>query len=203
MNDSPFLALMMIAAGGYVLRVWIQDMREAEAGRPIRGGFPGAYLCSRKAILIAVTGALVILLAETLGEIALGLDQEQSEMSVLFGIYTLSAAIIEEVVFRGFLVIDKRGVLLRWVGIVGASVVFAAFHPFLWEWEDSQLTWTFNAKGWFSTGAIFVGSLWFYYVRFMPSNPQHSLLPCFAAHFTKNAGVFAIKGAQGFVVGFW
>lgn len=203
MNDSPFLTLLMIAAGVYITRMWIQDMRAAESGQPIRGGLPGAFRANRRAVTIAVIGALILLTAETLGEIALGLDQEQSEMTVLFGIYTLAAAVIEELLFRGFLVIEGRGQALRWVGIVGASLLFAAFHPFLWEWDDGELTWSFNAKGWFSTTAIFVGSLWFYYVRFMPSNPQHSLLPCFAAHFTKNLGVFAIKGVQGFVVGFW
>lgn len=202
MNDSPILALLMIAAGVYVTRIWVEDMRAAESGQPIRGGLPGAFWSNRRAITIAVAGALVILAAETWGEIALGLDQEQSEMTVLFGIYTLAAAIIEEILFRGFLVIEGRGKVLRGIGIVGASLLFAAFHPFLWEWDEG-LTWTFNAKGWFSTGAIFVGSLWFYYVRFMPANPKHSLLPCFAAHFTKNLGVFAIKGVQGFVVGLW
>ena len=203
MNDSPFLSLLMIAAGVYVTRLWIQDMKAAEAGEVIMGGLPGATRSARKPIVIAVVGALVLLLAETAGEIALGLDQEQSEMTVLFGIYTLSAAIIEEILFRGYLVIERRGKLLLWAGIVGASMLFAAFHPFLWEWDDGEWTWTFNAKGWFSTTAIFLGSLWFYYVRFMPSNPSRSLVPCFAAHFTKNLGVFGIKGLQGFITGLW
>jgi uncharacterized protein len=203
MNDSPFLTVLMIAAGVYVTRLWIQDMRAAEAGTPIRGGLPGAVRCARKPVLIAIMGALVLLAAETWGEIALGLDQEQSEMTVLFGIYTLSAAIIEEIIFRGYVVIERRGKILLWLGIFGASLVFAALHPFLWEWDDGEWTWTFNAKGWFSTGAIFLGSLWFYFVRFMPANPNHSLLPCFAAHFTKNLGVFGIKGVQGFVTGLW
>lgn len=203
MNDSPFLTLLMIVAGGYIARMWFLDMRSAERGNPIMGGLPGATWTARKPIIIAVIGALVLLLAETAGEIALGLDQQQSEMTVLFGIYTLAAAIIEEILFRGFLVIERHGVVVRWLGILGASVVFAAFHPFLWEWDDGEWSWQFNAKGWFSTGAIFLGSLWFYTVRFMPSNPTHSLLPCFAAHFTKNLGVFGIKAMQGFVVGFW
>lgn len=201
MADSPILLLFMIAAGIYVTRMWWIDYRAAAAGQPIMGALPGATTTSKRAIMIAVLGALVLLAAETWGEILLGLDQEQSEMTVLLGLYTLLAAIIEEVIFRGFLVIENRGKALRLAGIVGASLLFALFHPFLWQWEDSEWTWSFNAKGWFSTGAIFLGSLWFYYVRFMPSNPRHSLLPCFAAHAAKNLGVFIIKAVQGFVTG--
>ena len=203
MNDSPFLTLLMIAAGVYITRIWIQDLRAAEAGNPRMGGLPGATRSAPKPIVIAILGTLTLLAAETAGEVALGRDQAQSEMTVLFGIYTLAAAIIEEIIFRGYLVIERRGKFLLWVGVIGASVLFAAFHPFLWEYDDGDWTWTFNAKGWFSTGAIFIGSLWFYYVRFMPANSSRSLLPCFAAHLTKNLGVFGIKGLQGFVTGIW
>ena len=47
------------------------------------------------------------------------------------------------------------------------------------------------------------GSLWFYAVRFFPLNPTRSLLPCVAAHATKNLGVIALKYAQGFGDGWW
>jgi hypothetical protein len=49
----------------------------------------------------------------------------------------------------------------------------------------------------------FAGSLWFYTVRFFPLNPQHSLIPCIAAHLTKNLGVFGLKAALGFVSGWY
>jgi len=124
-------------------------------------------------------------------------------MTVMFGFYSLIAAFIEELIFRGFVVIEGKGNALRWAGIVGASLVFAAIHPFLWQWEDGVFTWTFTAKGWFSTAAVFGASLWFYTVRFASFNPNRSLLPCVVAHATKNLGVFAIKGIQGFIVGWW
>lgn len=72
----------------------------------------------------------------------------------------------------------------------------------VWRW-DEWFTWQFTIKAWFSTAAVFAASLWFYCVRFMPGNPQHSLLPCLAAHAAKNLGVFAVKYAQGFVSGWW
>ena len=110
---------------------------------------------------------------------------------------------------RGFIVIEKRGRVLLWSGIVVASVVFAALHQHLWKWEggwpwaDGHLLWTPGLKGWFTTGMLFLGSLWFYFVRFASFNPQRSLLPCFAAHAAKNAGVIAVKAAQGHLVGWW
>jgi membrane protease YdiL (CAAX protease family) len=111
--------------------------------------------------------------------------------------------VVEEIIFRGFLVIDKRGKFAVWAGVGGASVLFAALHPFLWDWVDGKLTWTFTPKGWFSTAAIFAGSLWFYFVRFARFNPTRSLLPCFAAHAAKNLGVIGVKAVQGHLVGWW
>ena len=184
-------------------KLWWEDYQAQRNGRLFAGALPGATPTTLRAVIIAVVGTLVLLAGETWGEIKLGLDQEQSEMTVLFGAYTLIAAFIEEVIFRGYLVINNRGPVVRWLGVIAASLLFAAFHPFLWLYEDGVWTWTFTAKGWFSTTAIFAGSLWFYFVRFMPANPQHSLLPCFAAHASKNLGVIIIKAAQGFVTGLW
>src|SRR5690606_37366890 len=107
------------------------------------------------------------------------ISAEQSEITVLFGLYTLVAAVIEEIIFRGFIVApERRGRAVLWASMVGASLVFAAMHPFLWQWqwEGWVFTWSFTLKGWFSTGVVFVSSLWFYTVRFLPSNPQRSLL---------------------------
>ena len=84
-----------------------------------------------------------------------------------------------------------------------ASILFTALHPFLWQWSGGHLTWTTGPKGWFSTAAVFVSSFWFYFVRFARFNPGHSLLPCFAAHASKNIGVILIKAAQGYLVGWW
>lgn len=202
MTDSPLLHALIIAGGMWVLKIWLDDLRSGRTGHPHPSALPGAVAAPPLAVIIAVAGALVLLGLETAGEHALGLTEKQSRMTVLFGISTLAAAIIEEVIFRGFIVVNGRGPGLRLAGIIGASLLFALLHPFLWKWEDG-LIWTIDAKGWFSTGAIFAGSLWFYAVRFAGFNPGHSLLPCFAAHAAKNLGVFAIKAVQGFVDGWW
>lgn len=201
--DNPLLILGMLAAAAVVGWMWWGDLQAHRRGQPNPRALPGAVPCSRAAVVLAVVGALVLVGAETLGEAVLGLTDQQKTITMLFGLYTLAAAVVEEIVFRGFLVVTGRGRALLVASVVGFSALFALAHPFLWEWEEGKLSFVFTAKAWFSTGAIFVGSLWFYFVRFMPANPAHSLWPCFAAHFAKNAAVFGIKGAQGFVVGWW
>jgi membrane protease YdiL (CAAX protease family) len=201
--DNPWLLTGMIIAGGFVAKWWCDDYRATRQGNPVPQAFPGATPAGRLALLIAAGGALLLLAAETAGEQALGLTAKQSQMTVLFGLYTLVAAFGEELVFRGYLVVENRGRANLVAGVIGASLAFALLHPFLWTWEDSTLSFHGDTKAWFSTAAVFAGSLWFYAVRFLPMNPTRSLLPCFVAHLTKNLGVFAIKYAEGFVSGWW
>ena len=207
MTHDPLFLILMVAASLYMVNLWRSDYAAAQAGRPEPRALPGATPAPLAACVIAAIGAILILALETAGEINLGLSDQQSSITVLFGFYTLVAAFIEELIFRGFIVIEGRGRALRWIGIVVASVLFAALHPFLWEWKggwlwtDGSLELTLTAKGWFSTVTVFVSSLWFYTVRFARFNPEHSLLPCFAAHAMKNLGVILVKAAQGFVGG--
>ena len=204
MNDSPLMLLLMIGGGLYFASMWYSDWQSDRTGLGNHAApLPGTTSASRSAILIAIGGALLLLAAETWGEIALGLSEQQSDITLLFGLYTLVAAIVEEVVFRGYLVVEKRGRTALLAGILGASLVFALLHNHLWRWDDEGFALTLTAKGWFSFSAIFLGSLWFYTCRFASWNPRHSLLPCFAAHFAKNAGVLVIKAIQGHLIGLW
>lgn len=202
-QDSPLLLLGLLVATGYVAKLWLDDYRAAARGASVRSALPGAVPANTNAIALAVFGSLGLLALETAGESALGLTEQQSEMTVLFGLYTLAAAFGEELIFRGFLVIENRGRAALIAGVIGASVLFAALHPFLWQWRDGTLHIHLGSKAWFSTALVFASSLWFYTVRFWKWNPSHSLVPCIAAHLAKNAGVFVIKYAQGFVSGWW
>lgn len=199
--NHPLLLLLMTGAGLYCARLWWSDLR---ANPKPAGALPGAEPAPARAVAIAVVGVLVILALETWGEVALGIAAEQSKMTALFALYSvLAAPVIEEVIFRGFLVVRSNAREAVWAGAVGASVLFAALHPFLWRWDDAGFAWTIGAKGAFSTGVIFATSLWLYAARLAKWNPSQSLLPCFAAHAAKNLGVVAIKGATGFLSGWW
>lgn len=202
-QDDPWLLAAMILAVGVVARWWWSDFRAAARGTPDPRAFPGATPATRRSVLVAIGGAGVLLILETAGEQALGLTAAQSRMTALFALSTLAAAFGEELVFRGYLVVQQRGRLALLAGTVAASLAFALIHPFLWQWEAGSLQFQSDRKAWFSTLWVFLGSLWFYAVRFMPLNPTRSLLPCFAAHLTKNLGVIGIKYAQGFLTGWW
>ena len=207
--NHPLLLLLMTAAGLYFGKLWRDDRRAARTGTPHPQALPGATDAPQQAVVLAVAGALGILALETAGEKALGLSAQQSTMTWLFALYSVvGAPVIEEIIFRGWIVIDAEGrrqtaPLPAWAGAIGASVLFAALHPFLWQWDDAGLALTLTPKGWFSTAAVFATSLWLYAARLGAWNPKRSLLPCFAAHAAKNLGVVAVKAATGFVSGAW
>lgn len=212
MERDPIVVVVFVAVTGVILRWWWLDLKAWQAGKPNVNGIPGATSASRLMIGIAVMGALFLLALEALGEQWLGVAGEQSEAVVLMLPLWLCAGVVEEVVFRGYLVVTKRGKAALIGSALGFSLLFTVAHPFFWSfttegpwwafWEGSW-AWDFSTKAWWSSGIVFANSLWFYAVRFMPMNPHHSLLPCIAAHVASNAGVFAIKASQGFVVGWW
>lgn len=197
------ILVFMIGLGLYLAKLWRDDCADHVAGRENRAPLPGATPASSRACMLGAIGALLILAGETAAEIGLGVSDEQSAMTVLFGLYTLAAAMIEELIFRGFLVVEGHGPRGEWLGAIAASVAFTLLHPFLWEWEDKGFQLTLDLHGAVSSTAVFASSLWFYAIRFAKWNPTRSLLPCIVAHVTKNAGVFAVKGVQGFVSGWW
>ncbi len=202
MSENPLPLLFMMAVSLYIAKLWRDDLKLNQAGNPHPSALPGTATAPRQAYVYAIVGSLLFLGLETWGEYRLGIVSEQSELTILFALYTLVAPIIEEIIFRGYLVINKHGATVRWLGIIAASALFALAHPFLWEW-DGGIVLTLTVKGAFSTLAAFVFSLWFYSVRFASWNPQRSLLPCFVAHGAKNLGVIGIKAAQGYIVGWW
>ncbi len=202
--NNPLGLLLMTAAGLYMGKLWLDDLRAWRSGSPNPRALPGATPAPPYAVVIAIAGALVLLALETWGEIRLGLAGEQSRMTWLFALYSVAAApLIEELIFRGWLVVENKGRAAMWAAALAASVVFAAGHPFLWKWDDAGFAFTLGAKGWFSTSIVFATSLWLYAARLAAWNPARSLLPCFAAHAAKNLGVVAIKFATGFMGAAW
>ena len=200
MSDNPVAILLYLGVAGYVLHLYQVDFRATRAGNATASGsMPGASAMPVSALIIGVCVALLILVAETGGEIVLGVASEQSEMAWYFLFASLAAGVIEEVIFRGYLVVSNRGRAALITSCVGFSFVFALIHGHLWSTENG-FDFTFTTKGVFSTSILFINSLWFYLVRFGPWNPTQSIFPCMLAHACSNLGVFIIKWYQGFVV---
>ena len=184
--------LLYFGAGLVVLVLWIRDAREGKGQ-----GFPGASWVRGRLWAIAAAGGLALTLLETAGEGLLGISAEQSTLPARSLLPLLGAAVVEEVVFRGYLVVTGRGRAALAGSIVLFSALFAVLHPYLWSWEDGTFTWEVRTKTVFTTAFLFLGSLWFYAVRFAFGNTRHSLLPCFVAHATTNASVWVVKLLQG------
>ena len=194
-----FGILAVMGAGGYLANAWVADYRASEEEKSPKGALPGAVSCSYLSVWVGIVGAVALVGLETAGEYALDIHHDQQAISVLFLGAMLGAAVIEEIIFRGYLLIQNRGWAALIGSIVGFSLLFALLHPFLWEWTDSGFTLTLGMMGAFSTAFVFVKSVWFYVVRVFPLNPQRSLLPCIAAHVAANLAVFVIKAVQGHV----
>jgi len=214
-QSDPTMIIITAAIAIFMFKMWLDDYKAQQAGKPNDKAFPGAFPCSMKAIWVAVIGALVILAAETGGEIALGISAEQSDITWLFLISMTTAAFIEELIFRGFLVIEGKGKALLIGGCVAFSVIFTLLHPFFWDFDmpegvagwkiwEGALVWDFGVKAWFTSAFLLINSLFFYAMRlYTPLNPTRSLIPCMVAHLASNWGVFVIKLAQGHVVGLY
>jgi len=199
MNESPLMVLLYIGVAAYIAHIYWSDYKAEQSGQPNPKAMPGAKSAHVGAFVIGAIGALLILAAETSGEIALGIAAEQSEMVWYFVFAIVAAGIVEEVIFRGFLVVENKGRAALIASCVGFSLLFALIHGHFWSTEVG-FEWTFTSKAFFSTGILFANSLWFYAVRFGPWNPNRSIFPCMLAHAASNLGVFVVKLAQGYVI---
>ncbi len=206
-NQSPLSIMLACGIAFVVGRFWYLDYQEAGRGKEQTKAIPGATPAGNATMLIAVLGSMLILAIETAGEYALEVSQEQSTVTVLFLAGLIAAGIIEEIVFRGYLVVEKRGPTLLIGSILGFSLLFALAHFHYWiEWKgfgEGILEFNLTSKSAWTLLVLFLNSLWFYAVRFSFFNKHRSLLPCFAAHIASNVGVFFIKLFQGHVSGLY
>lgn len=211
MTENPVMILLYVGIAYYVGSMYWGDYKAGRADDPEASAMPGATKTSLAAILIATIGALVILAVETGGEIALGVAAKQSDMVWYFLFAIVAAGIVEEVIFRGYLVIDNKGKAALIGSCFGFSLIFAIIHFHLfnldypedaafWQFWLADIEWTLTTKGFFTTGILFANSLWFYACRFGPWNPTRSLFPCMAAHAASNLGVYLVKLFQGFII---
>lgn len=211
MDESPLTVLLYLAMALYVIYLYRSDFLAAKAGQPNPKAMPGATSAAFSLYAFGVIGALLILAVETFGEVALGVAAEQSDMVWYFVFASLAAGVVEEVIFRGFLVVENRGRAALVFSCVAFSLIFALLHPYLWafNYPEEVATWQFwradfsfvlTPKAFFTTAILFVNSFWFYALRFGPWNQKRSLFPCMLAHSASNLGVFVVKWIQGYVV---
>lgn len=211
MNESLPVSLLYLAMALYVIYLYRSDLLAAKSGQPNPKPLPGATRASVGLYIVGVAGALMILAFETLGEMVLGVVDEQSDVLWFFVFTSLAAGIVEEVISRGFLVLENRGRKVLIASCVAFSMLFALVHPYLWEidypkevaiWQFWQADFNFvlTPKAIFTTVILFLNSLWFYALRFGVWNSERSLLPCMLAHSVSNLGVFFVKWMQGHVI---
>ncbi len=203
MQSDPVVAIIFFAIAAYLFKMWLDDTISYEkTGDLKKGAFVGLGFVGLPLVGFAIVVSLGLLGVQCVGESYFGIVQEQSTIGY-FAILTFSAAaFIEELVFRGYFVVDKTKLSLV-ASILGFSLIFALAHPFLWDFSDETgsyvFSFDFSFKAFYYTFFIFLNSIFFYLLRFNKFNPKRSLLPCFTAHLAYNVGVYVIKLAQGFV----
>jgi len=180
-----------------------------EADAPLAPLMPGATPCAGGFIALATLAGVALTLAETGAEYALGVAAQQKALAPAAFAALLAAPVVEEIVFRGYLVVEGRGRAVLAASVVFSTLLFAAGHDFLWHYEfPAGAPWhnfwrgfsaDFSTKGLVSFAFALAAGLCFCALRLHPRNRARSLLPCFAAHAARNLAVAAAKLAQGFV----
>ena len=168
---------------------WFSEYQKRQSNPGPELFWPGTTRAPVSGILIIVSGILLLTIAETCAEIHFQVSAHQSVSSLHILGASIGAAIVEEMVFRGFVAPSQlRGIKLLGLIIVG-SVIFSAIHGFDFS----------TVQGRISLIATFFISVWLYLGRYNPLNPERSILPCLIGHVVRNLAVFGVKWAQGFV----
>lgn len=207
-QDNVYYALIMFFVVAYIFYVWVGDMLYfSKNGKHRKGAFAGATPVSLKYVLFSIISVLILLFIHIAGEEYLGITSEQSSVGAMALLSWTAAAFIEELIFRGYLVIQNKGVAMLVFSILVFSSLFALAHPFIWDYTipdgksifDGIWKFEISCRTLFSTFSIFTCSILFYTLRFLPQNKYRSLVPCILAHFTYNFGVFVTKLVLGFI----
>ena len=206
MNQNPITILLITGLTIYIAIYWWNDTKKSLLGQHEPSSLPGAYPTTAIALFIAIIGSLVILAIETCGELLLGIAEKQSTISWLFLLVMISVGFYEEILFRGYLVIENKGRRVLILSIFVFSALFALIHFHWIDWKGMKYGWfefDISLESCYWTSILFVNSLWFYTVRFFVFNKTKSLLPSIAAHIVSNSGVFIVKLVQGHVIGLY
>ena len=208
LQDIPTVALVNLGIASYLFFLWFSDFKYFIKNNAIKkNAIEGATTTPVVLVVIAFFASIALLCVHTCTEISLGVANEQSKVQFWALFSWIGAAFIEELIFRGYLVVKNKGKLVLWGSIFFFSLIFAIGHPFMWDYtipENAQFgagEWKFNfsAQTINATISVFECSLLFYVLRFLPLNENRSIIPRIVGHCTYNLGVFITKMCQGFV----
>lgn len=199
MEDSVFTIVLYCLIAVYLGYLYRSDIHKYIGNQSNPKALPGASPAKPLLLAASVLGALVLLGMAVIGEYALGLVSLQSELVWYFLFASIAAGLIEEVVFRGYLVVQGKGRTVLVGSCIFFSLIFSLVHGDLWETE-AGFRWVFTSQAFFNASILFVNSLCFYALRFGPWNPTRSIIPAIVAHMVYNLGVFFVKWAQGFIL---
>ncbi len=189
MSTKLLSDIIYLILGLGVAFAWFSEYRKRTKSPGPELFWPGTTRAPISGILITVSGILLLTVAETCAEIHFQVTANQSVSNLHILGATLGAAIVEEMVFRGFVAPSQlRGIKLLGLVIIG-SLIFSAIHGFDFS----------SVQGRISLIATFFISVWLYLGRYNPLNPERSILPCLIGHLVRNVAVFGVKWAQGFV----
>ena len=181
--------IIYLLIGLGVAYAWFSEYQKRQRNPGPELFWPGTTRAPISGILITVSGILLFTVAETCAEIHFQVSAHQSVGNLHILGATMGAAIVEEMVFRGFVAPSQlRGIKLLGLIIVG-SVIFSVIHGFDFS----------TVQGRISLITTFFISIWLYLGRYNPLNPERSILPCLIGHAVRNLAVFGVKWAQGFV----
>ena len=198
--DDFVYRFAMVCVSAYVFALWFGDYGYFKRnGRIRKGAFAGATEAPLKLTLFGAACGIILALLLSALELKMGLSDKQTSVPFYSLLPWIAAAFIEELVFRGYLYVRRGGKFALWSGIIAMSVVFAACHPYVWDYGSGGLSFDFSAQPVVATFGVFACSVVFYTLRFCEKNKYRSLIPCVAAHFSYNVCVYAVKAAQGFV----
>ena len=184
-QDDVLYSLGMFAVAAWLFKMWLSDTRNFVCtGTPAKGEFPGARPVSIKLAVFGAMCGVVLLAAITAAEIAGGGVEEQTKVSFMAIFSWTAAAFIEELIFRGYLIVQNKGKLLLWGSAILFSLIFALCHPFFWDFSipengglaEASFTINLTEKAARDTIFVFLSSMVFYALRFCPQNKMRSLI---------------------------
>ncbi|MGF1451942.1 MAG: hypothetical protein ACFB21_07715 [Opitutales bacterium] len=102
LQSDPIMSVISFLVGLYFFKLWWEDTVNAERGNPHPKAFPGTYRAPMPIIGLAIAGSIGLVLFSTVGELAFGFSDEQSDTIWVALLGWIGAAFLEELIVRGY-----------------------------------------------------------------------------------------------------